>query len=249
MRFSKNLITQLAVFGPFFYSMSTSQRAGLDYNLRGKEGNAAVEMEAWERILSKGSISMPYKPTAPKPSPPSPPTPLDCCNLPSGEREKQLLELYSTVSSKKDIETKDTPQNKAFNWILKEDKYCVCPSDTGCEPVQRYVMAVYYYSTKGEDWANCGALSATCDPNGVVNKGSNTSLCYSGAAERWLSEDPSCKWCGNNCDDALNPDCITQINLGKNIVQILVVVTFLPSILTQTLLPPLFNRHHNTKTT
>jgi len=215
MKFSKTLIAQLTFFGPFLGIAGASQRAGLDYNLRGKEGKAAVEIEAWERILSKGSISMPYKPTAPKPSPPSPPTPLDCCDLPSGEREKQLLELYSTVSSKKDIETKDSPQNKAFNWILNKDEYCVCPSDKGCEPIQRYVMAVYYYSTKGEDWANCGASSATCNPSGVTNKGSNTSACYSGADQRWLSKDPSCKWCGNNCDDPLYPDCITQINLDN----------------------------------
>jgi hypothetical protein len=130
------------------------------------------------------------------------------------------LELYSTVSSKKDIETKDSPQNKAFNWILNKDEYCVCPFVKGCEPIQRYVMAVYYYSTKGENWANCGASSATCNPNGVINKGSSTSVCYSGAYQRWLSKNPSCKWCGNSCDDPLYPDCITQINLGKKAIPI-----------------------------
>jgi hypothetical protein len=213
MKLNKSVLILITVLGQIFYSAATSQRTGLEYSLRGKESNAAVEMEAWERILSKGSMSMPHKPTAPKPSPP---TPLDCCALPSGEREKKLLELYSTVSNKDDILKQGTPQNKAFNWILTNDQYCVCPSSKGCEPVQRYVMAVYYYSTKGENWINCGASSAVCHPNGTTNNGKNTSGCYAGADKRWLSTDPSCKWCGNNCDSSLYPDCITQINLGKN---------------------------------
>jgi hypothetical protein len=149
---------------------------------------------------------------------------LHCCNLSSREREKKLLELYSTVSNKIDIKTKDSPQNKAFYWILNKDKYCVCPSEKGCEPIQRYVMAVYYYSTKGKDLVNCGASSVTCDLDGVLNNGSNTSVCYHGADQQWLSNVPSCKWCSNNCDDPLYSDCIAQINLGKNTVPILLLL-------------------------
>jgi len=217
MKISKTLITQLTVLGPIFCSAATTRRVGLEHNLRGNENNAAIEMEAWERILSKGSMTSykPQKPSAPKPKPPSPPTPLDCCKLAPGEREKQLLAIYSTVSKKEDILSNGTPQNKAFNWILTKDERCVCPTDTGCELVQRFVMAVYYYSTNGDSWANCGASSATCDPNGTIFNGKETSKCYSGADKRWLSKDPSCKWCGNNCDDPLYQDCITQINLDN----------------------------------
>jgi hypothetical protein len=226
---SKLTIAQLAVLGQIHSAAASHERqARSDKNLRsdpqkrlnGKEqarSAAAINMEAWESFISS-SISAPMRPTpSKKPNPvpsPSAPTPTDCCNLPAGSREKQLFDLYSTVSDPKDIVTAGTPQFKAFKWILEEDEFCVCPLDAGCELVQRYVMAVYYYSTKGEGWTNCGAGSATCDPTETKQR----SGCYPGAAEPWLSNNPSCDWCGDNCDDPVNPTCITQISLD-NITQ------------------------------
>jgi len=121
-----------------------------------------------------------YKPSA---------SPKDCCGLRPGQREQQLFDIYSTVSNPKDILTLGSPQNLAFQFVLNTEQYCLCPNETSCELVQRYVMAVYYYSTKGDDWVNCGAKSAVCDPEGTTNPISKTptSGCFPGSDARWLS--------------------------------------------------------------
>jgi len=146
-----------------------------------------------------------YKPSA---------SPKDCCGLRPGQREQQLFDIYSTVSNPKDILTLGSPQNLAFQFVLNTEQYCLCPNETSCELVQRYVMAVYYYSTKGDDWVNCGAKSAVCDPEGTTNPISKTptSGCFPGSDARWLSPVSSCKWCGNICE-AVDNTCITQIDL------------------------------------
>lgn len=159
------------------------------------------------------------KPTG-RPSYKPSPSPKDCCGLRPGQREQQLFDIYSTVSDPKDILTLGSPQNLAFQFVLNTEQYCLCPNETSCELVQRYVMAVYYYSTKGDDWVNCGAKSAVCDPEGTINPISKTptSGCFPGSDARWLSPVSSCKWCGNICEAADNT-CITQIDLGKNFKQ------------------------------
>lgn len=129
--------------------------------------------------------------------------PRDCCGLPAGQREQKLFDIFSTVSKAADILASNSPQNKAFNWILTDDSYCLCPDNTSCELVQRYVLAVYYYSTIGEGWTNNTISTGT------------TSECFSGADALWLQPVPSCTWCGNNCDDIVHPECVTQIKLGK----------------------------------
>jgi len=182
----------------------------------------AIEARSLKVKTKKTSPSSP----APVTSPPSPapvkvkgkkgptpyPAPALCCNLSPEKRAEELLALYSTVSDPTAIAAPGTPQFKALNWILTQDTYCICPDTTpACELVQRYVMAVYYYSTGGEGWTNCGANSKVCDPAAIMFP--FILFCYEGAAARWLSDAPSCQWCGNNCDDTLNSDCITQINL------------------------------------
>lgn len=156
--------------------------------------DAVAELEVMKRFLS---MSTSYNPT------PTPPLFPSCCSgLSYDSRKTQLFEIFSTVSDPTAIKTPGTPQYKAFNWIISDDKYCVCPSDIGCELVQRYVMAVTYFSTAGEQWTNCGAFPATsaCD----------ATLCKQGHFDRWLSNVTSCSWCGANC----NSGCITAIDLG-----------------------------------
>jgi len=164
---------------------------------------ADAELEAWERSLAQGSHSYLFH--------------KDCCGLPFGSREKQLFQIFSSVSDPKDIQTPGTPQYKAFNWIIEEDEYCLCPNNASCELVQRYVMAVFYFSTGGVKWVNCGAKSSVCDPSGITHNGSATSACFDGAGERWLAPVSSCRWCGNVCDDLKHSTCITQIDIGKNL--------------------------------
>jgi hypothetical protein len=163
---------------------------------------------------TKKPVPKPSKHPSYKPSP----SPKDCCGLPQGVREKQLFDIYKTVSNPDDILTPGTPQNQAFKYILEDEKYCLCPSNTSCELVQRYVMAVYYFSTGGDSWVNCGAKSSVCNPLGTTNptSGETTSGCFAGSDARWLDPVSSCKWCGNICEN-VNKTCITKIDLGKTV--------------------------------
>jgi len=79
-------------------------------------------------------------------------------------------------------------------------------------------MAVYYFSTGGDNWVNCGAKSKVCDPFGTKFNNEDTSGCFAGSDARWLDPVSSCEWCGNLCDDPTYNTCITKINLGKNIL-------------------------------
>jgi hypothetical protein len=170
----------------------------------------------------------PTKKPSPKPSkhPSFKPSslPKDCCGLPEGAREEQLLDVYKTVSDQNDILTSGTPQNRAFKYILEDEQYCLCPNITTCELVQRYVMAVYYFSTGGDNWVNCGAKSNVCDPFGTKFNAKDTSGCFAGSDARWLDPVSSCEWCGNLCDDPTYNTCITKIDLGKIILYYIIIL-------------------------
>ena len=86
------------------------------------------------------------------------------------DRETALLATLDGVVDTSLIETPNTPQANAFDWLLM--------TDTGTDPcdslqvVQRYALAVFYESTNGDDW--------------VVNDG-------------WLSESRVCDWFEVGC--------------------------------------------------
>jgi hypothetical protein len=67
--------------------------------------------------------------------------------------------LAVKISDQAQLEELDTPQNKAALWIADQDELQVpLPSDpanygTSFEFVQRYIMAVFYYSLDGPKWA------------------------------------------------------------------------------------------------
>merc|ERR1711862_309665 len=49
-----------------------------------------------------------------------------------------------------DLYNLDTPQGKAFDWLLNKDGRALHPDAENL--VQRYVLAVLYFSTAGENW-------------------------------------------------------------------------------------------------
>ena len=90
------------------------------------------------------------------------------------------------------LNTAGTPQKLAVDWLLDEDTMQVCPGDK--KIVQRYVMALFYFSTAGSSWLECSK-------NGLCSEGKNF---LDGASE--------CEWGGLACN---NDNCITQIVFGK----------------------------------
>ena len=106
----------------------------------------------------------------------------------------ELIEiLLEVVSDPDDLNTPGTPQNSAMEWLINLDPAYTCPHDPLL--VQRYVMAVFYYSTEGADWARCSAPEDFDDPDSVADANQN---CGSGNA--WLTPDDECAWGGLRCN-------------------------------------------------
>lgn len=93
-----------------------------------------------------------------------------------------------------------TPQGKATTWIILEDIRLLCPSDT--KLVQRWVMAVMYFSTGGPNWLQCSREDIGC---GALAPFVNQLPFLSPASE--------CEWAGLSCNfDA----CVTEIEFEEN---------------------------------
>ena len=167
---------------------------------------------------------------------------LDRCGLTPQERAGQIKELMSTVSDPITFDDPNSPQAKALDWITNKDAISpiLCPNrieeGVGCtrggvvnDMIQRYVLAVFYYATDGDDWDQCSAASdfsdsaavaeadANCDrvvtPFGVANaRVGDTST------NAWLGAVNECEWGGVACWGADTPNlnlCTDQLDFGK----------------------------------
>jgi len=90
----------------------------------------------------------------------------------------ELLALLSAASSDGGtrLQTRDSPQNKAYFWLVATD----LSGMTDETKIQRFALATLYYSTNGDDWTNNGLwlteqdecdwafAEAPCDASGVV---------------------------------------------------------------------------------
>jgi len=130
-----------------------------------------------------------------------------CPPLTNQEREDAIIAELSRFTDPKVLKTPGTPQNDALIWLLEEDQYKVCPNDKECprKVLNRWLMALLYYSTEGEGWTNCGAEGdgSSCDTNGIGNVGDANYVppCLDGSSRRWLSGFDECDWCGVSCDN------------------------------------------------
>ena len=113
------------------------------------------------------------------------------------EREAAIMDLLREVSNPDALTTPNTPQNNAANWIIYEDfDFFICPDDP--KLIQRYVMAIFYFSTGGEGWKEC----STSLINNECPEGHN-----------FLSGVSECQWGGVSCN---NHGCMTNITFGEN---------------------------------
>jgi hypothetical protein len=108
------------------------------------------------------------------------------------------------VSNPVDVGTPGTPQNLAMDWIINLDTARLCPQDPNL--IQRYVTAVFYYSTRGDRWETCKAPIDVSDPVAIAIGNAD---CPNGDA--WLTPSSECDWGGLRCDGG---DFITRIDFG-----------------------------------
>ena len=121
------------------------------------------------------------------------------CNLSDEEREAAITNQLMQVTDSSQLLNANTPQNSALNWIIHEDfDYYACPYDK--DLIQRYIMAVLYFSTGGDKWLEC---------NGNIMNNN----CPKG--ENFLSGVSECEWGGSSCT---NEGAVFNVTFGTFMV-------------------------------
>mmetsp|Transcript_4088 Transcript_4088/g.11614 ORF Transcript_4088/g.11614 Transcript_4088/m.11614 type:complete len:437 (+) Transcript_4088:224-1534(+) len=173
---------------------------------------AKEDLEEIQELLNKAlddDSSMPPLPV-PVPNPTMPPT--LPCGMPDVERRGQISATIATVSKVEDLNKADSPQNMALDWLLNKDDMYVCPEDGNL--VQRYVAAVFYYSSIGDGWLQCSAPGDLDNPDSIEKANANCNIEVDspdvGGTDAWLTPVSECQWGGLAC----------RRNVGKSLVRI-----------------------------
>lgn len=146
----------------------------------------------------------------PSPTPPTPNPTSTCCEP---DKLKSVIagEFYNKDIS---VFNNDSPQQKAIDW-LKEDA-CNCGTCKQDQWVQRYALAVLYFSTEGNNWKSCSAPQniESTDECKVKSKYGKVT------GSKWLTCNAACDWAGTGCsndDNNLNVIDIEDNKLSGNI--------------------------------
>lgn len=120
-----------------------------------------------------------------------------------------FLEMISNDGS---LEEEGSPQNLAANWLINEDMAFLCPQDPTLS--QRYSMAVFYYSTDGDDWFQCNAPSDFSSEESIAEANANCEIVAMGSAssDAWLTPSSECDWGGAACTAT---GLIERLDFGK----------------------------------
>eukprot|EP00986_Skeletonema_menzelii_P008392 scaffold3511_cov146-Skeletonema_menzelii.AAC.16 len=149
----------------------------------------------------------PTRSTLPPTTPPtSAPSPI-CCNPAYLEK----LILINVYNNDVDIFDRDGPAKSAMEW-LKGDT-CSCGKFcTDLQLIQRYILAVLYYSTGGPNWTSCGdaASDATCEVQSSYGNSEGFN---------WLTCNSECEWGGTDCRNSgvLNVTDVEKNGLNGNL--------------------------------
>jgi len=143
----------------------------------------------------KGSVgNVPTSPGSPSTIPPTRAPTFPATLRPTQEHYAKLYEIISGVAGPTEKELLDTPgspQEDAFLWLELD----YLPSMTHEQLIQRYILAVLYFSTYG-------IPSAYTDENFVWN-----------VTTGWLTGQDECLWYGVGCNDIKE---VTTIQLRNN---------------------------------
>jgi len=132
-------------------------------------------------------------------SPTNGPTLTECQSTPE-ERVAAIMAILDQVADSILIRDRSTSQGLATEWILNEDDAGICPDDP--KIIQRWALAVMYFSTGGNNWTECFAGDENC----------TNSLIYRGE-DAFLSPSDECEWAGIACDVE---GCVTEIEFEDN---------------------------------
>lgn len=103
------------------------------------------------------------------------------------------------------VDDPDTPQGQAAQWIINEDEFRICPDDP--KLIQRWALAVMYYSTEGDSWTMCFDGDEQC-ANDTDELG-NPLISF-------LSSVNECEWFGITCIPVNGRFCVERIIFEDN---------------------------------
>ena len=174
------------------------------------ENDDDEDVQFWARLLRQGSL--PIIIIAPNPSPSSttsslPPFDVDSSTPPLSPSERRGgIERRLRDANMNPYRTLAT--NEAFDWLIDIDGMAPCPTDANI--IQRYVLAVLYFSTNGDSWTYCSAPPRdTNDENGIARANEKCNLTTANATvlfpndvrgtDAWLTPSNECLWGGVSC--------------------------------------------------
>jgi len=107
-----------------------------------------------------------------------------------------------------------TPQYASAQWLIDDDARYLCPEDPTL--IQRYILAVIYFSTEGAGWKNCSAVEYA-----AVSPCLSVEIDQPNNARRYLSAASECSWYGNHCSDEVATinstyNAIDEVDLRAN---------------------------------
>jgi hypothetical protein len=105
------------------------------------------------------------------------------------ERKNDIFAILDTVSDPNLLRNEISTRGRAAKWLVEQDAFYLCPSDT--KLIQRYVLALFYFSTNGDYWLQCSSTNEFNDC-GVQTP-------FQGAF-RYLSNKHECDWAGIDCN-------------------------------------------------
>lgn len=172
--------------------------------------------------------TLPPVPTPPTPPPdrqPStrPPSVLVCEGISQLERAQQLTDIALGASGSI---PRGSPQDLALQWLIETDPFFVCPQNP--KAIQRYILAVFYFSTDGDNWDECSAPDDPNDADSIDEANDNCNVRttpFPGGEQNpsflpttegtmaWLTPVYECEWAGITCRVATN--CVDRIEFGE----------------------------------
>mmetsp|Transcript_9202 Transcript_9202/g.26287 ORF Transcript_9202/g.26287 Transcript_9202/m.26287 type:complete len:658 (-) Transcript_9202:185-2158(-) len=132
------------------------------------------------------------------------PTLADCALSPDQREAEIIRQLLEVVDDPVLLTDISTPQGQATEWILRLDPRQVCPIDPSVKIVQRWSLAVMYFSTNGDSWKACSA-NDTDESCGATSP-------FIGQ-KRFLGESNECEWAGIACNVV---GCVTEVLFEDN---------------------------------
>ncbi|KAL3786140.1 hypothetical protein HJC23_010714, partial [Cyclotella cryptica] len=145
------------------------------------------------------------------------------CQLSESSRSEQIREIINSVSLKDDLVDPTSPQSLALDWITNKDSLRICPGNK-TRLIQRYVAAVFYFSTGGGSWKQCNAPKDFDDPVSVERANAecqiemNTFPDQTSGSQAWLTASSECEWGGLAClpETSSCSFCLGELSFENN---------------------------------